>query len=167
MPDPINGVPATIEAGNAVAFLLSYAAFPVADYTLQFVIGDASPKIISATISASQFLVTLDGEVTDDLTPGEVTWAAYASKDGNRYTAESGTMQVLYNRARARSMTTAEKELDHWQRQYALMTRQNQFASPQSQSTQYKPEAIRSEIQFWQEMVNVERQKEAIERLAS
>jgi hypothetical protein len=103
--------PATIIAGDRIAWKRTDLGgdYPPASYALSYkarLNGAGSTSIsISASESGSEYIVEVGASTSASWTPGTYTWQAYItrSSDSERITVDSGTFQVLANRATATS----------------------------------------------------------------
>ena len=85
--------------GDSLVFTTSVPDYlPAAGYTLTYrlVRRDAAGTAItfSATASGDLYAVSVAPATTATWTPGTYTWAAYASKAGERYTVASGELVI-------------------------------------------------------------------------
>ena len=99
MPDQLSGIPSQFEAGDTVIFTESFPDYAPGTYTAALVLnnGAAAATSISATTSGTSFLFTLSASVTAAITPGDYTFAIYATSGSTRYTAKSGVVKVIPN----------------------------------------------------------------------
>ncbi len=103
--------PATLIAGDRVAWKRTDLGgdYPPASYSLSYkarLNGAGSTSIsISAGESGSDYIVEVGASTSASWTPGTYTWQAYITRtsDGERITVDSGTFEVLANRATATS----------------------------------------------------------------
>lgn len=107
------GAPAKIEAGNTVRFSETLPSFPASAWSLQFVLSRSgqSPLVVNAESDGDVFTVTLTGEKTTALASGSWDWAEYATSNGERTTARTGTLYVLPNLAAAIAPSAAQQML--------------------------------------------------------
>jgi hypothetical protein len=87
-------------AGDSLRFSSSVPDYPASDgYTLTYklVRRDAAggPITIVAAADGDGYLVTVLPATTASWTPGKYTWAAYVTKTGERYTVETGEVEIL------------------------------------------------------------------------
>lgn len=91
--------------------------YPASEYTLTYYLVKTSYQIeIIATADGDEFAISIPTTTTADYNPGQYSWNAYASKTGERFKVDSGTMEVLVNFATQTSgyddRTTAKTILD-------------------------------------------------------
>lgn len=96
MPDPLEEFPATLRQGDTLEVQVSLSDFPASSWTLTyFLSGPTSELEQAATADGDDHLLSLTPEQTAELGVEVVGWVAKASKDGDVFTALSGTVQVL------------------------------------------------------------------------
>ncbi len=113
--DPLQGVPAQIEAGNSVSFLLGYADFPPGDWTLDFILADGvnPPKIVRATTSGTKFLVELTTAITAPIAAGDYQWKTRVQTNSETRTAGMGSITILPNLASGPAPSHAAQMVTH------------------------------------------------------
>jgi hypothetical protein len=88
----------SLVAGDTVDFTVRLPDYLASDgWTLShrfipFTSGDAIT--FDGTASGDDFQVTVASSVTEDWTPGDYSWSAYVTKDGARYTIDSGVLKI-------------------------------------------------------------------------
>jgi hypothetical protein len=99
MPDPLSGIPSQFEAGDTVIFTESFPDYAPGTYTAALVMnnGVAAATTVNATTSGTSFLFTITAAVSAAYTPGQYTFAIYATSGSTRYTAKSGVVNILPN----------------------------------------------------------------------
>lgn len=112
---------AKLIAGDGLKFTSSVPDYPASDgYTLTYRLvrrdGTAGPIQIVATALGDDYQVNVAPGTTATWTLGTYSWAAYVSKAGERYTVESGEVEILPDPAVSGSpldlRTRARKALD-------------------------------------------------------
>lgn len=104
MPTPIPTTePLTLRAGDSVRWTRTLADYPAGDgWALSYVLVSASARInIVSAADGDDHAVTLAAATTAAYAPGAYTWAAYVTKDADRYTLGSGRIEVLPDLAAA------------------------------------------------------------------
>lgn len=109
-------MPLEFVAGTTVKFTLSSGDYPAnAGWTAKLYFAGKSVIVpLVGTASGADFAFTMSATVTAALKPGAYQWRVLATKAGEVYTAESGTVDVLQDLSQAGegdAQTFAEKAL--------------------------------------------------------
>lgn len=90
--------PSEVTAGNLVQWTREDLTdcYPASVYDLKYYfVKSGSQIIITATADGETFSISVPTATTAVWSPGTYTWDAYASKTGERFTVDSGTMEIL------------------------------------------------------------------------
>src|SRR5215471_7933084 len=94
----LTGAPSTFTQGDTVIFTENFSDFPVARWTLNFVMQQvaSAAKTTAATTGGTNFLVTLAATSTRNYAVGEYQFAEYVTETSSsqRTTAKSGVLLV-------------------------------------------------------------------------
>ena len=101
MTDTITATPSKLIAGDSISWLISLSDYPASSgWSLSYVLLNALGKVsISATASGNNHLVALTAAVTAAYVAGTYKYTAYVTKTTERYTVESGDIEILPNLA--------------------------------------------------------------------
>jgi len=91
---------AKLIAGDSLKFLSTVPDYTsTAGYTLTYRLvrrdGAAGPILITASAEGDGYAVNVTPATTATWTVGQYTWAAYVTKTGERYTVETGEIEIL------------------------------------------------------------------------
>lgn len=90
--------PTKFRAGDTVKFTVSPAEFPVGDgWTVSYTVNGVKKATANASESAGKYLVTLSATETTALDPGTYLWTLRATKGGETYTVDHGSLTVMPN----------------------------------------------------------------------
>ena len=97
MTEPLTAVPATITAGDSIAWTITRDDFPASDgWALSFVFINGSAKIaMASTADGDRHAIAVDATTTAVYVPGKYTYAGFATKGTVRHTIERGHLEVL------------------------------------------------------------------------
>lgn len=95
----LEAIPKEITAGDAIAWRFYSAYFPASDsWVVTYALVNAAGRIvITAGADGQGHLVDLAAADTAAWTAGEYRWQSYATKGTERYTLDSGTVEILPN----------------------------------------------------------------------
>lgn len=117
MTEELTAPPLNITAGDSIAWTISHDDYPAGDsWVLSYVLLNSSAKIeISSSASGDDHEVSLAAATTADYTTGVYQFAAYMTKGSDRYTVDTGSIEILANYATQTTLdtrSTAKKMLD-------------------------------------------------------
>lgn len=139
--------PATIRAGDTVAWVKALPDYPASQWTLSYrLINGASRYDITAAPEGDAYRISLAAAVTATYAPGGYTWISWVSKGAERYSIDAGSIEVLPDIAAVSApgldlRTPARKVLDlidaamlehgsrAWTQEYSIAGRQMRFVS--------------------------------------
>ena len=103
MPGMSNTMPLSFAAGTTVKLTLSSAEYPAdAAWTAKLYVAGRSVIVpVVGVASGADFTFTLSATVTAALLPGAYSWRVLATKSGEVYQADTGTVTVLQDLAQA------------------------------------------------------------------
>lgn len=112
----LNAVPVELRAGDTWKWLSAFGDYPAGDgWQLATTFIGAQKLEVTATASNDAFLSIAASTDTSALTAGTYRWVSRVSKDGESYTVDSGTLEVLPDLAAENAgydgRTNAEKQL--------------------------------------------------------
>jgi hypothetical protein len=95
----LDATPKEITAGDAVAWRFYSANFPADDgWEVTFALVNAAGRIlITAGADGQGHLVDIDAATTAAWAAGDYRWQSYATKGAERYTLDSGAVEILPN----------------------------------------------------------------------
>lgn len=101
MTAPLTALPASITAGDSIAWMLTRDDYPAtAGWALSFVFINGAAKIaMAATAVGDRHAIAIEAATTALYTPGKYTYAGFAANGTVRHTIERGSMDVLPNLA--------------------------------------------------------------------
>jgi hypothetical protein len=95
-------MPARIAAGESIAWRWSNTNFPASAWTLTYSLLNESAKIqFTAGVSHEHHLIQVASNVSANWAPGEYSWQAHISREGERYKVDEGSVTILADFANA------------------------------------------------------------------
>ena len=90
--------PTAVYAGDTVAWTKVLGDYPASVWTLRYsLVRDGGSIAITATASGDQHVVSVPAATSATWIPAEYVWTAYVTSGTDRYTVETGTIQVKAN----------------------------------------------------------------------
>lgn len=163
--------PTEIVKGETVKWYTDPSDFPTSEgWTVTYSLRGPSSLDVEATVSGTQYLVTLTATQTDGLEPGDYWWQSYAELGTERYKISSGELAVVRDLADAAEgydgRTTVKKTLDALDAMILgkASKDQRQMTVGDRQLTRLSP----TELIKWREIYRAEYQREqAAARIAN
>jgi hypothetical protein len=90
----------SLVVGDTLEFLTTIADYPPSGgWTFKIrlvpISGSATPVLLTATTSGTDYLIQIAPATTAGWTAGEYSWSSWVEKTGARYTVESGLTEIL------------------------------------------------------------------------
>lgn len=97
----MSDLPQSFRAGDTLTWTISLSAYPASDgWSLTYTLINATRKVtITSTASGSEHLLSVSAATSAGYAPGLYTWTAAASKNDQRISLSSGTVEILPNLA--------------------------------------------------------------------
>ena len=98
-------IPKQIVAGDSIGWTKSLSNYPAsAGWALSYtLVSPTARQVINGSASGDDFLLAANATTTAAWAPGTYTWTAAVSKGTDRYTIESGQVEILADPATAAS----------------------------------------------------------------